>query len=260
MQHVSRLIPALPFFAALLAPTAALASLSGDARSTSGGTMDADGVEDPFPDHVEQTRPRDVAVPGMIALGLAGASVVMGRVALRPDCGRQDDITTCTAPSEGDIGVRGGRVFGAIGFGAGGAAFGAIAGRQFGRWLDEHPRLSFERKHRIALGTGTTAVVLGSAGVIAGATMLGVGTHRAVTIGRGFEGDTEALTDEEYVQLNEGLDQVRTARAGLMLLVATPTLLATGISLLVHRPQRERLTVAPTFGRGHAGLDVRVRF
>ncbi len=223
--------------------------------------MSSRGVEDPFPDRIERTRPRDVWIPGAVGLGLAGASVVMGRLALLPDCGSEDDVTSCTAPTAGDIGVRGGRVFGAIGFGAGGAVFGAVAGRQFGHWLDEHPRLSLERKRRIAVRTGTTAVVLGTAGMIAGATLLGVGTQRAVDIGREFEDvDTNALTDEEYVRLNQGLDQVRLARAGLMVLVSTPTLLATGIAILVHRPRADQLSVAPALSPTYAGMSLRGRF
>ncbi len=254
---------ALPFETVSLAELEAAANAPREDRVVydTEPRMNPAGVEDPFPDHLDHTRPRDVAVPGMVALGLAGASVVMGRLALRPDCGSQEDITTCTAPSEGDIGVRGGRVFGAIGFGAGGAIFGAVAGRQFGHWLSEHPRLSFERKRRIAVGTGATAVVLGTAGMLAGATMLGIGTRRAVGIGREFDGvDTNALTDEEYVRLNEGLDEVRTARAGLMVLVSTPTLFATGVSLLVHRPRMDRLSISPAFSSSYAGVNVRVRF
>ena len=254
---------ALPFETVSLAELEAAANAPREDRVVydTEPRMNPAGVEDPFPDRLDRTRPRDVAVPGMVALGLAGASIVMGRLALRPDCGSQDDITTCTAPSEGDIGVRGGRVFGAIGFGAGGAIFGAVAGRQFGHWLDEHPRLSFERKRRIAVGTGATAVVLGTAGMIAGATMLGVGTRRAVGIGREFDGvDTNALTDAEHLRLNEGLDEVRTARAGLMVLVSTPTLFATGVSLLVHRPRMERLSISPALSSSYAGVNVRVRF
>lgn len=254
---------ALPFETVSLAELEAAANAPREDRVVydTEPRMNPVGVEDPFPDRLDRTRPRDVAVPTMVALGLAGASVVMGRLALRPDCGSQDDITTCAAPSEGDIGVRGGRVFGALGFGAGGALFGAVAGRQFGRWLDEHPRLSFQRKRRIAVGTGATAVVLGTAGMIAGATMLGLGTRRAIGIGREFEGvDTNALTDEEYARLNGGLDEVRTARAGLMVLVSTPTLFATGVSLLVHRPRMDRLSVAPAFSSSYAGVNVRVRF
>ena len=219
------------------------------------------GVEDPFPDRLDRARPRDVWIPGLVGLGLAGASVVMARLALLPDCGSEDDITTCTAPSDGDIGVRGGRVFGALGFGVGGAVFGVVAGRQFGSWLEHNPRFSLAQKRRIAIGTGTTAVVLGTAGMIAGATLLGVGTRRAVDVSRQFQGvDTDTLSDEEYAQLNGGLDQVRGARAGLMVLVSTPTLLATGISLLVHQPRGARLSVTPNVSHTYAGLSMRLRF
>ena len=256
MKHApcSPLGRTLPLLAALLVPSPALAQPS--------ETMaDFSDVEDPFPDAVDLVRPRDVLVPGTIGLGLAGLSIVMGRLALRPDCGSQDDITTCTVPSGGDIGVRGGRVFGAVGFGIGGAAFGAVAGHQFGHWLQEHPEMSIERKRRIAVRTGTTAVVLGGTGMLVGAALLGVGTRQAITIGKEFDGvDTSALSDAQYVRLNRGLDRVRVARAGLMVLVATPTLLATGIALLVHRPRADRLTVSPSLGPTYAGLSLRARF
>lgn len=264
MQKSSRSLfrHALTLTAALLLPSTALAGTSHSTETADAELgMSARGVEDPFPDHVDTTRPRDVWVPGTIAVGLGAAAVVMARLALRPDCSSQDDITTCAVPSDGDIGVRGGRVFGAAGFGVGSAAFGAVAGRQLGRWLDENSRLSFERKRRIAVRAGTTTVALGAAGMIAGATLMGVGTSGAIDIGREFEDvDTAALTEEQHARLNQGLDRVRLARAGLMVLVATPTLLATGIALLVHRPRADRLSVSPALSPKYAGLSMRARF
>ncbi|MGH1341027.1 MAG: hypothetical protein ACRBN8_05720 [Nannocystales bacterium] len=223
-------------------------------------SMQASGVHDPFPDGIRRTPPRDVWVPGVVGLGLAGSAIVMGRLALLPECGSQDDITSCNGASDGDIGVRGGRVFGAVGFGAGGAVFGAVAGRAFGDWLGQNPRYSLAQKRRIAIGTGTTAVVLGTAGVAVGAGLLGSGAQQAVDIGREFDGDTGALTDAEYAQLNDGLNEVKRARAGFMVLVAAPTILATGISVLVHRPRGAQVSVAPAMSPTYAGMSVRVRF
>ena len=253
----------LPFDRVDLAELEAAASAPREDRSAVElePTMSPVGVEDPFPDRLDRPLPHEVWIPGAVGLGLAGASIVMSRLALRPDCSIQDDITTCTAPSSGDIGVRGGRVFGAVGFGAGGAVFGAVAGRSFSHWLAGNPRMSLAQKRRIAIGTGTTAVVLGSAGMIAGATLLGLSTQRAIDIGREFDGvDTNALTDEEHARLNQGLDQIRNARAGMMVLLSTPTLFATGVSMLAHRPRPNRLSLSPAFGRNYAGLTLRARF
>lgn len=224
-------------------------------------SMDPAKVHDPFPDRMHRTLPRDVWVPGVLSLGLAGSAMVMSRLALLPDCGSQDDITSCDAPTDGDIGVRGGRVFGAVGFSAGGAVFGALAGRAFGEWLDQNPRYSLAKKRRIAIGTGATAVVLGTAGVAIGAGFLGSGARQAVNIGREFdEVDTNALTDAEYARLNNGLSEVKRARAGFMVLVAAPTMLATGIAVLVHRPRGARLSVTPAVSPTYAGMSMRVRF
>lgn len=224
-------------------------------------SMNPQGVNDPFPDGIQRTPPRDVWVPGVVGLGLAGSAIVMGRLALLPDCGSQDDITSCDAPTDGDIGVRGGRVFGAVGFSAGGAVFGAVAGRAFGEWLSHNPRYSLAQKRRIAIGTGTTAVVLGTAGVAIGAGLLGSGAQRASEIGREFEGvDTNALSDAEYARLNDGLGEVKQARAGFMVLVAAPTMLATGIAVLIHRPGGPRLSVTPSVSPTYAGMSMRVRF
>jgi len=253
----------LPFDSVDLSELEAAADAHRDDRVTVDAEprMSPVGVEDPFPDRLDGARPRDVWIPGLVSFGLAGASVVMARLALLPDCSSQDDITTCTAPTNGDIGVRGGRVFGALGFGAGGAVFGVVAGRQFGDWLEHNSRLSLAQKRRIAVGTGTTAVVLGTAGMIAGATLFGVSTRRAVDVSRQFQGvDTNPLTDEEYARLNGGLDQVRNARAGLMALVAAPTLVATGVSLLVHRPGGSQLSISPHVSRTYAGVSLRLRF
>ncbi|MBV1860347.1 MAG: hypothetical protein KUG77_18185, partial [Nannocystaceae bacterium] len=187
--------------------------------------------------------------------------VVMSRLALLPNCGSQDDITSCDAPTDGDIGVRGGRVFGAVGFGAGGAVFGAVAGRAFGEWLHQSPRYSLAEKRRIAIGTGATAVVLGTAGVAVGAGLLGSGARRAVGIGREFDGvDTSALSDAEHARLNNGLNEVKRARAGFMVLVAAPTVVATGISVLIHRPHGARISVTPAMSPTYAGMSMRFRF
>lgn len=224
-------------------------------------SMSPAGVDDPFPDGIQRTPPREVWIPGVVGLGLAGSAMVMSRLALLPDCGSQDDITSCDAPTDGDIGVRGGRVFGAVGFGAGGAVFGAVAGRAFGEWLQHNPRLSLAKKRRIAIGTGTTAVVLGTAGVAIGAGLLGSGAQRASEIGREFEGvDTNALSDAEYDRLNNGLGEVKRARAGFMVLVAAPTMLATGIAVLVHRPRGAQVSVTPAVSPTYAGISLRVRF
>lgn len=224
-------------------------------------SMNPAGVHDPFPDGIQRTPPRDVWVPGLVGLGLAGSAIVMSRLALLPDCGSQDDITSCDAPTDGDIGVRGGRVFGAVGFGAGGAVFGAVAGRAFGEWLQHSHRYSLAKKRRIAIGTGTAAVVLGTAGVAIGAGLLGSGAQRASDIGREFDGvDTSALSDAEYARLNNGLSEVKRARAGFMVLVAAPTMLATGIAVLVHRPRGARVSVTPAVSPTYAGMSMRVRF
>lgn len=224
-------------------------------------SMSPRGVHDPFPDGIQRTLPREVWVPGAVSLGLAGSAIVMSRLALLPDCGSQDDITSCDAPTDGDVGVRGGRVFGAVGFGAGGAVFGAVAGRAFGEWLHQNPRYSLVQKRRIAIGTGATAVVLGTAGVAVGASLLGSGARQAINIGQEFEGvDTSALSDAEYARLNDGLNEVKQARAGFMVLVAAPTILATGISVLIHRPRGPQLSVTPALSPTYAGMSMRVRF
>ncbi|MEM6291574.1 MAG: hypothetical protein AAGA54_09925 [Myxococcota bacterium] len=222
--------------------------------------MSPEGVGDPFPDRGPRTRPREVLIPGAVALGLAGAGVVMARLALLPDCNNREDVSTCAVPDEGDIGARGGRLFGAVGFGVGGAVFGVVAGREFSTWLAQRNDLSLQRKRRIAIGTGTTAVILGTAGMAVGASLFGVGARRSIEMGREFDTLSTSLSDEEMVQVDLALNEVRTARTGLMLLVAAPTFFTTGVSILRHRPRAPQLSLSPQLSTTYVGLTAKVQF
>ena len=222
--------------------------------------MSPEGVGDPFPDRSPRTRPRDILVPGAVALGLAGAGLVMARLALLPDCNNREDVSTCAVPSEGDLGARAGRLFGAVGFGVGGAVFGSVAGREFSTWLAQRNDLSLERKRRIAIGTGTTALVLGTAGMAVGASLFGIGVRRSIELGSQFDPGASSLSDEETAQANLALGEVRTARTGLMLLVAAPTFFSSGVSILRHRPRAPKLSVSPQLSTTYLGVTAKVRF
>ena len=61
-------------------------------------------------------------------------------------------------------------------------------------------------------------------------------------------------------QIDQAMQQVKVARVGLMVLVSSPVFLATGISLLVHRPRFERLRITPVASMNEVGLSATVRF
>ncbi len=219
--------------------------------------MRPEGVEDPFPDRLPKSRPRHAGALLGLGLGVAVAATITARLTLLPQCADERDAMTCSIPDRADIGVRVGRLVGTVAFSIGGASLGAIGGRELAAVLRE--RAGVERGRRIAVGIGTSATIFGLVGTIAGATVLGVSAQRAVDVARGFQGVTE-LTDGDEARLDRMVHHVRTARVGLMVLSASPMLLATGIALLVHRPREPRVSVSPTASRRSFGLSARVRF
>jgi hypothetical protein len=219
--------------------------------------MRPEGVEDPFPDRVVQAKPNHAA----ILLGLGGAvaiaATVTARLTLLPHCADERNAMTCSIPDRADIGVRIGRLVGTVAFSIGGAAFGAFGGRELAAVLRQ--RVEPVRARRIAVGIGTTSTVLGLVGMVAGATLLGVSAQRAVDLAGTFQGVT-TLGDADVQRLDRTVAQVRTARIGLMLLAASPALLATGVALLVHRPRPSRLSLSPMASRRGFGLSASLRF
>ncbi|MEM6990799.1 MAG: hypothetical protein AAF721_09885 [Myxococcota bacterium] len=219
--------------------------------------MSGEGVDDPFPEETSRQRPVAVAVLLSVAGGLSIAGGALGRSSLKPDCVDRSDVESCATPNGADIGARSGRLFGSIGFGVGGAAFGAVGGRALGHYLRSSPDRS-GRPRKIAVGVGSAAVALGSVAVIGGSVLFGINARRASELGRTFDGVTEPLSPEELSRLGTTLDHVDRARTGLMFLVAAPTFVATGIALLVTAPPA--VTVSPTVSRTAAGLSLSGRF
>ena len=219
--------------------------------------MTADDVADPFPEAEPRRRPVAMAVLLSVGAGLSIAGGALARSSLKPDCVDRDDVESCAIPNGADIGVRSGRLFGSIGFGVAGAAFGAVGGRALGEYLRSSPDDS-GRPRRIAVGVGSSAVALGGVGLVAGSVVFGINARRAADLGRTFEGVTGPLSPEEVSRLGTTLDHVDHARTGLMLMVAAPTFIATGIALLVTAPPA--VSVSPTVGRTSAGLSLSGRF
>lgn len=248
--------PTPPTAAEILAQTGADASWSPAPRMR---TMSREGVTDPFPDQPPRARPRDAVILYGLGIGSAVGAALAARYTLLPDCKDQDDLGTCVVPTTAEIGLRSGRLVGTIGFSVGATAFGAFGGRELGRLLQQSDRLPLEQRRRIAVGLGTSSLVVGLGGMVAGATALGLGTRRGLRIADSF-GDTITGTDEELAQIDSALQEVKVARVGLMVLAASPVLLASGISLLIHRPKRSRLRVDPMAGRGQVGLSATLRF
>jgi len=221
--------------------------------------MSPRGVDDPFPDTALRARPRDAGILLGLGAGFAAASVITARSTLLPDCEDRSDLTTCVVPNAAEIGLRSGRLFGTIGFGVGAAAFGAFGARELGLLLQQGTRLPLERRRRIAVGLGSGAVVTGLTGIVVGSSLLAVGSKRSLRIADSI--DPTAAADAQMAEASEALGEVKVARAGLMVLVASPMVLASGISLLVHRPRlSERLRVSPTVSRTEVGLRATVRF
>ena len=214
------------------------------------------GVDDPFPDRPPRARPRDAGLLLGLGLGLGAGSLILARLSLLPECGNRADVTTCLVPDGNDIGMRGGRLVGAVAFGIGGAVFGALGGRALGQALQHGPAARLERRGRIAVGVGSLAVTLGVFGFVAGVTIFGVRARRAVGIARTYD---PAAPD--VAAGNKMLDQLKLARGGLMALVASPTLVAAGIALLIHRPRPARSwALRPQLSPHRAGLSLASRF
>lgn len=218
------------------------------------------GVNDPFPDKVERIRPRDPAILLGVGVGLAAASAVMARLTLIPTCRNEDDASTCAVPSSGDIGVRGGRMVGTIAFGIGGAAFGAMGGRELGRWLNQDAGSKIGSRRNLAVGLGSASLVLGMAGTVAGSVLFGLGVRRSVAMAQSFDTVAAEPTGNELALVDETLGEIKTARTGLMLLGASPTFVAGGISLLVHRPRPRRLSISPQIDGRMVGASASFRF
>jgi hypothetical protein len=222
--------------------------------------MSPDGVDDPFPDRPPVIRPRQPAILLGLGLGVAVASTITARLTLLPDCTDERDAMTCTVPSEGDIGIRGGRLVATTAFSIGGAVFGVLGGRELGLLLQRGSGDTLERRRRIAVGIGTTSTVLGLVGVVAGATVLGLGASRSLAMAKTFDNTTDMTDPAVVARIDDTVTNVRTARVGLMILAASPAFLATGIALLVHRPKLPRVTMQPMLSRTTFGLGATVRF
>ncbi|MEM9457732.1 MAG: hypothetical protein AAGF11_26370 [Myxococcota bacterium] len=223
--------------------------------------MSPEGIEDPFPDQIRRARPRDAAILLGLGAGFAVASAITARLTLLPDCEDQSDLTTCAIPNEAEIGLRSGRLVGTIGFTVGAAAFGAFGGRELGQLIDQGTRRPLEQRRRIAVGIGSSAVVAGLTGIAVGSSVMALGTRRSLRLASTFDSTTDVTDPEQVARINETLDHVKTARIGLMVLAASPVFLATGISLLVHRPKLERrVRITPTASLTDVGISATVRF
>ncbi len=252
--------PAVPTAAELIAQTGA--NRYRDEPDLLSQSMSAEGVHDPFPDHVRRARPRDAGILLGLGMGLVAASTITARMTLLPDCKDERDVTTCVVPNAAEIGLRSGRLVGTVGFSVGAAAFGAFGARELGQLLQQGTRRPLEQRRRIAVGLGSGSVAVGLTGLVVGSTVLGLGTKRSLRLASTFDPNTP-LDDEGLARVDQTVQQIRTARAGLMVLAASPMFVATGISLLVHRPRRERprrLSVSPTASLHEVGLQATVRF
>ncbi|MCH9687535.1 MAG: hypothetical protein K0V04_39240 [Deltaproteobacteria bacterium] len=219
------------------------------------------GSDDQIPDHTRQARPRDAAILLGLGGGLAVASMIAARMTLLPDCDDESDVTTCTIPDRADIGLRSGRLFGTVGFGVGAAAFGVFGARELGMLLQQRTHIPLERRRRIAVGVGTGSIAVGLTGIAVGSSVLAMGAKRSIRSANTFDDTTSIDDPETLAQIDEMVGDVKVARVGLMVLVASPAFLATGIALLVHRPRLERrVQITPTAGLTQFGVQATVRF
>lgn len=220
--------------------------------------MSREGVIDPFPDRAPRARPRDAAILLGVGVGFAVGGVLAARSTLMPDCRDMDDLNTCAVPNAASIGLRSGRLFGTIGFAVGSAAFGAFGTRELGQVLREGRRWSLPRRRRLALGLGGGATTVGVAGLAVGAGLLARGARRSVALADSLGGTVDLGDPADSGTVDAALAEVRVARTGLMVMVASPILVAGGISLLVHRPRR--VSVTPVASRHELGVQATVRF
>ncbi|MCA9654803.1 MAG: hypothetical protein KC501_33110 [Myxococcales bacterium] len=219
------------------------------------------GVNDPFPDQPRRARPRDAGVLLGLGASFAIASVITARMTLLPDCEDQSDLSSCVAPAPAELGLRTGRLVGTLGFSIGAAAFGAFGARELGQRLQQGTRWSLERRRRAAVGLGVSTMAMGLTTATVGSVVLGLGARRGLRIASTLE-TAPADDPQTWVSVQAAVDQVKVARVGLMVLVASPVLIATGTALLVHRPRDEprRLSLAPTVSPTQLGLTATLRF
>ncbi len=222
--------------------------------------MTWNGTDDATVDHVRRTHPRDAGILLGLGAGLAVASSITARMTLLPDCDDERDVTTCAVPTGAEIGLRSGRLFGTLGFAVGSAAFGVFGARELGYLLQQGRRLPFDQRRRIAVGVGAGAIAVGLTGIAVGSSLLGVGARRSIDIASTFD-STSTITDPATLtELDTMIGHIKVARIGLMVLVASPVFLATGISLAAHRPRNRRVQITPTASLTEFGLSATVRF
>ncbi len=221
--------------------------------------MNPEGVDDPFPNGVPRPRPRAAGTLLSLGVGLAAGAALMARVSLKPDCTDPNDVVSCEIPNGADIGVRSGRLFAAVGFSVGGAAFGALGGRALGLVLQDGPVATRQRRRRIAIGLGATSLAVGLGGLVAGSTVFGLNARRAVDVGNTLDGTT-TFGPNETATVEQALGHVDSARVGLMTLVAAPAFIGTGVALLIKRPRQPRVALHPQLSRTHMGMSMSVRF
>lgn len=165
---------------------------------------------------------------------------------------------TCTVPNTADLGIRGGRLIGGLGFSLGAAGFGGFGGRELGLLLQLEAERDLGRGRRLALGLGSASVVAGLAGLVTGSVLFGVGAKRAIDLGRDLEQLGRPLDERDVGSLELARDHLGLARLGLMFLVASPTPLATGIGILANRPRR--ISLSPRLARDRLTLTFSGRF
>jgi hypothetical protein len=217
---------------------------------------------------LERHRRRAAAGGTVLVLGI-GAGVtaaVLADLSLAPRCGDEADVMTCEIPDGADIRRRAGMLGAGAAVSIAGAVMAGLGTRALVRNTALDASLARHTRRRQALAAaGATTIVIGTAGLVTGSVVAGLGIKRTTADTQAEIDPTDIAGTEQAVKddVTGRLDGLRVARTGLALALASPTILAIGVALVRNRdqPRRERtVRITPNLSPRNLGATLHARF
>jgi hypothetical protein len=251
----------------IVAFTVALASAPTIAQAEE-RVRDSSDAEAPSHADVEKQR-RRAGIGGaflVLGVGASAAASTLGYLSLAPKCTDPANPMTCDVPDSTDIQRRAGMLAGGAGLSFAAALMAGLGTRGLVRNTGNDLSLAARTRRRHALvGAGATAIVLGTAGLVAGSALVGVGASRLASSRAPTIDPTDPAGSQQNVMNDVAarLEGLRVARTGLAVALAAPTMLAIGIALVRnrnHAERRETVTLVPSLSPRFAGATLKARF
>lgn len=234
-----------------------------DATTPSETTTEA--VADPT--HDRERHRRRAAVGGtflVLGTGAAATAGALAHLSLSPRCTDPNDVLTCEVPDGSDLRRRAGMLGGGATVSIAAAIMAGLGTRGLLRNTGLDLSLAARTRRRTALGiAGGTAIVVGTAGLVTGAALAGVGLSRVTASTQPQIDPTDVAGSQRAVMhdVDARLHGLALARTGLAVAFASPAVLAIGVALVRHRPSlADDVRIAPQVSRTQVGVSVRGRF